>query len=187
MADARSLAGQTTSLQGVAAMRGDAVEIEGTGPVRALMVTGNLLDLLGVAPALGRRIISDDDRPGSPAPVAMLAHTTWQRRFGGDPGIVGSLLRINGVPFTVVGVVSAEFESAEPAYDIDVYLPAGAVTLIKPGDVESQRMLSDPRACCADVVARLRPELHGRKQQPRSACLHADGPRSPGCRLGARL
>ncbi len=156
MADARTLAGQTTSLQGVAAMRGDVVELEGTGPLRALMITGNLLDLLGVAPALGRRIISDDDRPGRPVPVAMLAHTTWQRRFGGDPGIIGSLLRINGVPFTVVGVVSAEFESAEPAYDIDIYLPAGAVTLIKPGDVESQRMLSDPRACCADVVARLR-------------------------------
>lgn len=93
MADAKALAGQTTTLHGVAAMRGDAVEVEGAGPLRALMITGNLLDLLGVAPAPGRRIIPDDDRPGSPAPVAMLAHTTWQRRFGGDPVIVGSLLQ----------------------------------------------------------------------------------------------
>ena len=58
---------------------------------------------------------------------------------------------------------SAEFESAEPAYDIDVYLPAGAVTLIKPDNVEGQRMLTEPRACCADVVARLRPGTTERK------------------------
>ncbi len=155
MADARMLAGQTRSLQGVAAMRGDAVEIEGTGAARALMITGNLFDLLGVAPAFGRRIVSDDDRGGNPVPVAMLAHTTWRRRFGGDPDIIGSLLRINGVQFTVVGVVPVEFESAEPAYDIDVYLPASAAPLIAVDDDQGRRMLFDPRACCADVVARM--------------------------------
>ncbi len=160
IADARNLAGHAKSLSGVGLMRGDAVEIEVTGErrsARVLMISGNLLDLLGVPLALGRRIIPDDDRPGRPRAVAMLAHTTWQRRFGGDPRIVGSSLRINGEPFTVIGVVSAEFESAEPAYDIDIYLPAEAVTLLRPGDSEARRILNDPRACCADVVARLSP------------------------------
>src|SRR5215211_7416715 len=130
MADAQGLAGQTRTLQGVGVMRADAVEIETAGesrPARALLVSGNLLDLLGVVPALGRRIVAADDRAGKPAPVAMLSHTTWQRRFGSDPGIVGGTLRINGVTFTVVGIVPADFESSEPAYDIDLYLPAGAV------------------------------------------------------------
>ena len=57
IADARMLAGQVTSLQGVSSMRGDAVEIENVGSARALMISGNLLDLLGVAPAFGRRIL----------------------------------------------------------------------------------------------------------------------------------
>jgi predicted permease len=160
LADARLLSDRATSLQGVGTMRGDAVDLAVGGqsrPARALMVSGNLFDLLGVAPAAGRRIVAADDRDGQPAPVAMLAYTTWQRSFGANPAVVGSPLAINGVPFTVVGIVSSEFESAEPAYDIDVYLPSAAVTLIRPGDAASRQALSDPRACCADVVARLRP------------------------------
>ena len=160
IADARALATQASTLQGVGMMRGDTVEIEVAGesrPASALMVSGNLLDLLGVAPALGRRIVADDDREGRPAPVVMLAYTTWERRFGADPAVIGSPLRINDVSFTIVGVMSSAFESAEPAYDIDLYLPAGAVTVLKPGNLEAARTLSDPRACCADVVGRLRP------------------------------
>jgi len=156
-ADARALAGRATTLLSVGAMRGDSVDIEGSDTARALLITGNLMDLLGVTPALGRRIVSTDDRPGSPAPVAMLSHTTWLRRFGGNQQILGSQLRLDGVPFTVVGIAPAEFEAAEPGYDIDVYLPAGAVALLKPGAADARRLLSDPRACCADVVARLRP------------------------------
>ncbi|HEV8394204.1 MAG TPA: ABC transporter permease [Vicinamibacterales bacterium] len=156
LTDARALAGRATTLLSVGAMRGDSVDIKGIGAARALLITGNLMDLLGLAPTLGRRIVSDDDRPGSPAPVAMLAHTTWVQRFGGDPRIVGSQLWLDDVPFTVIGIAPANFEAAEPAYDIDVFLPAGAFALIKPG-ADALRLLSDPRACCADVVARLRP------------------------------
>jgi predicted permease len=159
LADASSLARKTAGLQGVAAMRGDAVEIERSGSrqtARALLVTGNLFDLLGVVPTLGRPIVADDDLPGKPRPVTMLAYSMWQQRFGGDPAVVGSALKVNGVLLTIVGIVSPDFESAEPTYDIDLYLPTGAATLIKPGDIEAKRMLSDPRACCADVVGRVR-------------------------------
>src|ERR1051325_5424803 len=73
--DARALAGRAASLQSVGIMRGDAVQIDGVGAARALMISGNLLDLLGVAPVLGRRIVADDDRPGQPAAVAMLTES----------------------------------------------------------------------------------------------------------------
>jgi putative ABC transport system permease protein len=160
MADARAVAEVSASLLDVGAMRGDAVHIEtdgGSRSARALLVTGNLMELLGVSPRLGRRIIPDDDRPGSPTPVAMLAHATWQSWFRGDPGIVGSVRRINGRPFTIVGIVSPAFESTEAAYGVEVYLAAGAVVLLKPGEDDARRVLTDPRACCADVVGRLSP------------------------------
>src|ERR1044071_4411536 len=152
--DARSLAGRTVALQGVATMRGDAVQIEGLGTARALMISGDLLDLLGVSPVLGRRIVAQDDRRGAPVAAAMLTESTWRRRFGANPQIVGTLLRIDGVPFTIVGVVSQAFESAEPAYDIDVYLPAGTAALIR--REQGGGLPDDSRACCVEVVARLR-------------------------------
>jgi putative ABC transport system permease protein len=65
--------------------------------------------LLGEPPALGRDFTAADDRPGA-APVVILAHGVWNRRYAGDPSIVGRAIRVNGKPATVVGVMHDPFQ-----------------------------------------------------------------------------
>ena len=71
-------------------------------------VSANAFDLIGHRPALGRGFTQGDDRVDA-EPVVILGHTVWQLRYGGDPGIVGRRVRVNGVLFTVVGVMPEGF------------------------------------------------------------------------------
>jgi predicted permease len=72
-------------------------------------VSGNYYAALGVAPHAGRLLNDEDDRP-SAAPVAVLSHRYWQKRFGSDPSVVGRQINLNGVPFTVAGVSPPGFD-----------------------------------------------------------------------------
>jgi predicted permease len=71
-------------------------------------VSPNVFAMTGHQPLLGRAFTSDDDRPGA-APVVMLGHAVWARRYGSDPAIVGRTVRVNGVVSTVVGVMPEGF------------------------------------------------------------------------------
>src|SRR6266516_7044723 len=71
-------------------------------------VTADFLSVLGVEASIGRGFAADDDRPGAPA-VAVLTHELWQRRFGGNPAILGQTLVMNGAPFSIIGVLPARF------------------------------------------------------------------------------
>ena len=73
-----------------------------------LVVTGNYYSALGVTPLLGRTLTSADDRAGA-NPVAVLSHHFWQRRFGGDPAVIGKQLNVNNAAFTIVGVTPPVF------------------------------------------------------------------------------
>ena len=68
------------------------------------LVTGNYFGVLGVPPALGRVLTPADDRTKGAHPVAVLSHGYWQRRFGGDPSVIGKPVIVNGESFTIVGV-----------------------------------------------------------------------------------
>ena len=63
------------------------------------LVTGNYFEVLGVAAARGRTFTPDEDRTALSAPVAVLSHACWQRRFGADPEVVGRYVILNGRPF----------------------------------------------------------------------------------------
>jgi predicted permease len=71
-------------------------------------VTASTFSLLGVQPLRGRVLVAEDSRPGAP-PVAVLGHDLWQARFAGDPNIIGHVVRIDGAPRTVVGVMPPRF------------------------------------------------------------------------------
>ena len=72
-------------------------------------VSGNYFRGLGVDARVGRTIADVDDRRGAP-PVAMISHRYWQRRFASDLGVVGRVVRINRIAFTVIGITPAGFE-----------------------------------------------------------------------------
>ena len=96
---------------GMAAYQGWGPDLTGSGEPEALgglVVSGNYLSLLGVRPQLGRLLTMADDDPGAER-VIVLSHEVWQRRFGGDPGILQKALTLNGEPWTVVGILPAGF------------------------------------------------------------------------------
>jgi predicted permease len=73
------------------------------------LVSGNYFRVMGLQPSLGRLLTEDDDRTPGAHPVAVISHAYWQRRFAGNPAIVGQQVTINNVPMTVVGVGPEEF------------------------------------------------------------------------------
>ena len=158
LVDALALA-RAQSLAAVAAMRNETVRV-GAGEVvsarSALMVSGDFFGLLGVKFAQGRGFLAQESQVGA-TPVAIISHAYWQSNFGGNPAVLGSTMTINDTPFTIVGVVSPDFGSAEPAYDKSVFLPVSALPLLNPREPAYQSLLHDNRQCCADVVARLAP------------------------------
>ncbi|MFZ3216073.1 MAG: ABC transporter permease [Candidatus Acidiferrales bacterium] len=116
-------------------------------------VSGNYFDALGIKPALGRFILpSEGETPGAD-PVLVLSYSYWQTRFGGDPGIVGRKVSIDGQPITIVGVAPKDFVGVYPLLSVQGYLPLGIATFAgNPSDFMTNRQIrNDP------IVARLRP------------------------------
>jgi putative ABC transport system permease protein len=71
-------------------------------------VTPSTFSLLGVKPLRGRALLADDTRPDAP-PVVVLGHDLWQARFAGDPNIIGRVVRVDGLPRTIVGIMPPRF------------------------------------------------------------------------------
>lgn len=92
--------------------------LSGDGPPESVLgsiVTPNFFGVLGVRPMLGPGFVPDNGTPGRDR-VAVLSWGLWQRRFGGDPGIVGRTIRVSGEPREVVGVMGPDYRHPEPSY-----------------------------------------------------------------------
>jgi putative ABC transport system permease protein len=139
---------QGTTFDGLAAYSDTTSALTGAGApeqVAAVQSSGELFEVLGARAALGRTLSRADERPGG-APVAVISHGTWQRRYGGDPAIVGRAVMLDGKPLTVVGVLRPDFQflfANEPA---EFFVP-----LDPKGDMEVQR-----GAGFLEVVGRLK-------------------------------
>ncbi|HET6680088.1 MAG TPA: ABC transporter permease, partial [Gemmatimonadaceae bacterium] len=77
-------------------------------PVTSAEVTASAFRVLRVPPVLGRTLVESDENPGAP-PVAVIGFDVWQTRFQGDSGVIGRVVRITGVPATIVGVMPQGF------------------------------------------------------------------------------
>ena len=98
-----------------------------------LLATGNAYPLLGVTAAIGRVLNDQDDRPGA-APVGVLSYATWQQRFGGASTALGQIVRVHGVPVTIVGVTPPGFFGVAPGRSPEITVPVGHAERLSPSD-----------------------------------------------------
>ena len=120
-------------------------------------VTGEYFRGLGVSPAAGRLIDSEDDRPGA-APVAVISFATSQNRFGGPPNAIGQSIRVDNISFTVIGVAPPEFFGVDPASAPDLYLPLHTTLLVD--GARAARMYPDGNFYWIEMMGRLRPGVN---------------------------
>lgn len=110
--DYRDWRRQSGSFEHMTALTVSSLSLTGTGgdpeQLQATEVAGAFFGVFGVSPVLGRDFTAEDDRPGAPR-VVVLSHELWQRRFGGEPGILDRVLTLDGEPHTVVGVAAEGF------------------------------------------------------------------------------
>lgn len=102
------------------------LSVPGNTPDRTWVeaVSGNYFSMLGVEPALGRLFLPGEGETPGKDPIIVLSHHYWQTKLGGDPSIIGKPLHLNGRPFTVVGVASAKFTSAQWSMAPGAFVPA---------------------------------------------------------------
>jgi len=100
------------------------------------LVSGNYYGVLGVNAVAGRTLTAEDDRIPSGHPVAVISHGYWKRRFALNPSAIGRSIRIDGTPFTIVGVTPPEFFGLEIGSSPDISVPIMMQPVVMP-DTES--------------------------------------------------
>jgi predicted permease len=139
---------QNQSLDDIAAFANWGANLTNTGGAERLQgvrISAHIFEMLGVEAAAGRLLTAEDDRPDKPR-VVVVSYGLWQRRFGGEPALIGRTLTLNGDAYVVAGVLPREF--LIPNAEIDMAIPL--------------RMETDPRRSergsnFLRVLARLKP------------------------------
>jgi predicted permease len=138
---------QSRSFADMAAMTDATYNLTGTGEPQKLAgvrTTANVFAVLRMQPIVGRTLMPDDDRPDANA-VVVLDARVWRSQFGGDPGVVGRTILLNGLPHIVVGVVPPDFQF--PVKNAGLWVPARF----------TPQELAVRTSYVMDVVARLKP------------------------------
>lgn len=151
---------EQSSFAAVAAYATDELRIEIDGhpePVNGQIASGNYFSLLGLNASLGRLMESRDENLH--APIAVISHRYWRRRFLGDPAALGRTFSVAGRIFTIVGVTPPGFEGLIPGFAVDVSVPIGPGMDSLGGH---------------EIVARLKPEVpDGQAEAEATAVLRA--------------
>lgn len=105
------------------------------------LVSGEYFGVLGVTPILGRAFLPEESVPGRAERLMVLSHRAWQERFGGDPQVLGTVLELDGEPFTIVGVAPGGLMARYMKFDIDGWVPLGVpggIYRVSPGVLEDR-------------------------------------------------
>ncbi len=152
----------------------------GGEPAIGELVSGSFFDVLSIQPAVGRLLMRSDDITPGAHPVVVLSHPYWQRRFGGDPAVVGRSVMVSGYPMTVIGVTPPGFDGLDPGQRIDLRVPLAMQAEVRRAPLTLQRRT----AWELQIVARLKRGVSiEQAQQAIGAALtqyvNADGSGSP--------
>jgi hypothetical protein len=100
------------------------------------MVSGNYLAVLGAQPMIGRLFLPNEGKTVGADAIIVLTYETWKNRFAAAPHIIGQLVKINGLPFTVVGVTQPKFVGASWGTAVSGFVPMSMLPLMNPGGGE---------------------------------------------------
>jgi predicted permease len=103
------------------------------------LVSGNYFDVLGVDTSLGRTFSTQEGWTPDTYPVFIMSHRLWMGSYGGDPGVVGKTMWLNGHPFTLIGVAPERFFGTANGLDVDAWIPLAMAKRLLQGDPISQR------------------------------------------------
>jgi predicted permease len=125
-------------------------------PAPVLLATGGIYETLGLRPAVGRLLTDADvgETAAAAQAVAVLSYDAWQRRYGGDPAAIGGTLRLEGVPFTIVGVTPKGFHGVAVGVPVEVTIP---VTMLPRLREEERDALTSASRSWLHIMGRLRP------------------------------
>jgi len=167
----RDFRAKTDIFSGLAGFGGPRqLSVSGNGAARianTTMVSGDYFETLGVPPALGRTLQSADEAADA-APAVVLSYAYWQSEFGGARDVVGKTIRINSVPFSIVGVASPAFTWLTPGTSQDLWIPLTQVPKLK---VQWAPDLNDPGDVWMVIVARPKPGFSTAQAQAAAALL----------------
>lgn len=148
---------ESRALAGVTAADRRAVMVKEDDETRLLLtnvVSDNYFDVFRVSPGVGRAFTAAEaGAPNSP-PVLLLSYEYWQRRYNGDPGIVGQTIVASDVACTVLGVLPRTFRGTELFLNPDAYVPLSTWLMMVPGD---RVRLERPQSRQLEVFGRLQP------------------------------
>lgn len=136
------------SFEALAVIQDSGFALTGEGEpeeIVASLVSPDFFPVLGVAPVLGRALLPEEETPGRDR-VVVLSHGLWQRRFGGDPEVIGRTLSFDGLLHEVVGVMPAGFRFPSP--DVELWTPLAFTADQRKRLIRSRRIMR--------VVGRLR-------------------------------
>ncbi|MFY9572082.1 MAG: ABC transporter permease [Blastocatellia bacterium] len=147
---------QSQTLTNLAALRnweGNLTGVDEPERVQGALGTADLFDVLGVQPLLGRTFYAEEDQEGR-GRVVVLSHALWRRRFGGDVGVIGRVVKINGFDRTIIGVMPDSFKftlltAGSASAQSEMWAP-----LVMDASYRTRRDLSQLR-----VIARVKPEV----------------------------
>ncbi|MGA9983889.1 MAG: ABC transporter permease, partial [Acidobacteriaceae bacterium] len=123
---------------------------------RAEIVSGNYFQVLGLRPLAGRLFNASDETVKDANPVVVLSYDYWRTRFGASREVIGQTLRINGHPFTIVGVAPENFHTAIGGYRPSIFVPVTMSEVAMPWTT-SRHNLDNHLSLWLTVVARLKP------------------------------
>ncbi len=139
----------------------------------ARFVTGNFFSVLGVPAYVGRTFTAAEDKTPGQDPVAVLTYDYWQRRFSGSNAAIGSIMRVNDVAVTIVGVTPPGFRGAIVGKPMDVWLPMMMYPIIQP----RMNDLTHRAWSWLMMMGRLRPGVTLEQARPRVSAIEANAVR----------
>ena len=137
----------------------------------AVVATSNYFSVLQTRLAIGREFTEEEEEPGNDIRVVIITHHHWQR-LGGAASVLGTTVRLNGLDYTIVGVVPERFTGTTTLLTPDFWLPTGVYERVSDEAFREQR-LGDPATRGLMMAARLTPGLDADDASPQLAALSA--------------